>query len=228
MDSFSTNKAGKVEFFGMTTATPDFLLKHNISYVHKGHSMDVMVETGEAGNPQMYLLNGLGQQLRKVTLAELAKRYAHLDGKSEAVIKKALAVLAKEDSQSELGELLYLAHYEDVNSRAALLGAAYDAAKDSGVTHATARWFGQYFVQDAFFGYGMDQEFTDQGVFRGPEAFDSSPTTVKKQLKQLQQAGVMAYEVLPKEAGFYLKFNRQYLPGIKQESLPQFFETFLF
>jgi hypothetical protein len=41
-------------------------------------------------------------------------------------------------------------------------------------------------------------------------------------------AGVMAYEALPKEAGFYLRFNRQYLPGIKQEKLPQFFATFMF
>jgi len=228
MHSFSTNKAGKVEFFGITTATPDFLLRHGINYAKKGHSTDVIVEAGQDGQPLMYLLDGIGQELRMVTLPELNKRYAHLEGKPEAIKKQALAVLASEHSQRELGELLYLAHFEDMNSRAALLGSAYDAAKDSGVTHATARWFGQYFVQDAFFGYGMDQEFTDRGIFRGPEAFDLSYKTVKSQLNKLQKAGVMSYESLPKEGGFYLRFNRQCLPGIKHEKLPSFFDSFLF
>lgn len=227
MDSFTINKAGKVEFFGMTTATPDFLLKHGVSYAHQGHSLDVIVETRQDGTPLMYLLAD-NQQLRVVTLPELSKRYAHLDGKPESAKKRALTVIADEHSHSELGELLYLAHYEDVDSQAPLLNAAYNAAKGAGVTHATARWFGQSFVQDAFFGYGEDQEFTDQGVFRGPAAFDSTPATVKQQLKRLQQAGIMAYEALPKEAGFYLRFNRQSLPIINQEKLPRFFDTFMY
>lgn len=222
------NKAGKVEFFGSTTATPDFLQKHGISYAHKGHSMDVMVGTGQNEHPQMYLLDGLGQQLRVMSLPELDKRYAHLNGKPDSIKMKALALVADEDPQGRLGELVYLAFHEDVDNRVGLIGAAYEAAKSAGVTHATARWFGQYFVQDAFFGYGTDQEFTDQGVFRGPEAFDSEAVTVSRQLKKLQQAGVMTYEALPKAAGYYLRFNRQSLPGINYEKLPRFFDTFLF
>jgi hypothetical protein len=228
MDSFSMNIVGNVPVFGFTTVTPDFLLKHGISYTRKGHSTDAIVETGQNGKQLVYLLDGPGQQLRVVTFPEPTKRYAHLDGKSESFKEKVLDVIASEDSSSEFGELLYLAHYEDGNSRAALLGAAYDAALGSGVTHATARWFSQYFVQDAFFSYGMAQEFTDKGIFRGTEAFDSSHKTIKKQLNLLQQAGVMAYESLPKEASFYLRFNRQSMPGIKQEKLPRFFNTFLF
>lgn len=220
--------AEKVTFFGMTTATPAFLAQHQIAYVSKGNFLDVVAETQSNGRPLLYLLDGLHQQLRSVTMPDLLQRYAHLGGNSEAVREKALAILASEHAPPDLGHQLYLARHEDSDNRAGLLHAAYDAALAAGVTHATARWFGQDFVQDAFFGYGLDQEFTNRGLFRGPDAFSTGHKTVKRQLSQLQLAGVMRYEALPKEAGFFLRFNRQYLPGLAQPPLPGFFSTFLY
>ncbi|WP_156126572.1 hypothetical protein [Hymenobacter sp. DG25B] len=227
MSSFATNKLGKVKFFGLTTASPDFLLKNGISFVRSGGMEDLFVETSQDGKSLVYLLNQ-SQQLRVVPLAKLNRRYAELEGKSTAVAKSGFDELAKRGVDVGSGTLVYQGHFEDVHNRGALIPSAYDAAKALGVTHATARWFGFYLVPDAFFGFKDDQEFTDQGFFIGPEGFQSAYSTIKRQLKLLQEAGTLAYESVPKEGGFYLRFNRQCLPGMNQELLPRFFTAFLF
>jgi hypothetical protein len=227
MDLSTMQPTEKVTFFGMTSATSGFLMQHQIAYVSKGNSLDVAVEVRPDGAPLLYLLDGLHQQLRAVTMADLHQRYPHLPGKPALVRAKSLATLVSENVPADLGQQLYLAHYEDSGNRAGLLHAAYDAAQAAGVTPATARWYSQDFVQAAFFGYGLDQEFTNRGLFRGPAAFPTTGhKTVKRQLGQLQLAGVLRYEALPKEGGFYLHFNRQFLPGLAQQ-LPAFFATFL-
>ena len=227
MSVYSTNKSGKVNFFGLTTAHPDFLLKYGISSTHDGGEGHVFVETDQDGKSLVYFLSYF-QQLRVVVLAKLNRRYAELEGKPVSVAKAGFDELAKNGSNYNIGQLVYQGHFEDVDNRAALIPSAYDAAKSLGVTHGTARWFGQYLVQDAFFGFNDDQEFTEQGFYIGPEGFQSSYTTVLRQLKLLQQAGALTFERLPREEGFYLKFNRQCLSGMNQELLPRFFESFLY
>lgn len=228
MDSPALQCAEKTTFFGMTSATAAFLTQHQIAYISKGNFLDVVAEARPDGPPLLYLLDGLHQQLRAVTTADLLHHYAHLPGAPEVVHAKALSILASEHAPPNLGRQLYLAHHEDSGNRAGLLNAAYDAARAAGVTYATARWYSQDFVQAAFFGYGLDQEFTNRGLFRGPAAFPTtSHKTVKRQLGQLQLAGVLRYEALPKEGGYYLHFNREFLPGLAAQ-LPAFFATFLF
>jgi hypothetical protein len=187
----------------------------------------VLVETGQDGKSLVYLLS-YAQQLRVVALSKLHRRYAELEGKPASAAKAGFDELAKNGSNYAIGQLVYRGHFEDVDNRAALIPSAYDAAKGLGVTHGTARWFGQYLIPDAFFGFKDDQEFTEQGFYIGPDGFQSSYSTVLRQLKLLQQAGALTFERLPKEEGFYLKFNRNCLPGMKQELLPRFFESFLY
>lgn len=150
------------------------------------------------------------------------------DGTAEGAQKQVQLALSKGRSNGQVGDLVYLAHYEDMDRTPALINLAYDAAKQRDVTHATARWFAQYFVKDALFGFGSDQQFTERGIFRGPDAFISEPVTVKRQLKKLAQAGVLTYETAPKEAGFYFKINHECLPGVRPENLPLFFKALVY
>lgn len=223
MENFIVNETGKVEFFGMTTATPDFLNKQGILHAEKGYSADGMVQVDTDGALQLYILEALDKELRVVPLSPPQKA-ASLDDKLLAIIKKNLSA----SMGAGIGELLYRAHYEDNDTRAGMVHVAYDAAISAGVTHATARWFGVYFVQDALFGFGMDQEFTDRGVFRGPAAFSVAPSTVKKQLSMLQLAGLLRYEAVAKQGGFYVQFNRLAFPGLDLEKLPNFFNCLLY
>jgi len=219
MAKFTVTETGKVEFFGLTTATPDFLEKHGITSAQKLDSDDLLVQTRPDGTTTWYVYEGIEQKLRLVSLA------GHLPAiPSPAALEETFASHAG----TRLGELLYRGHFDDVDTRAGLIDVTYDAAISAGVTHATARWFACYFVEDAFLGLGMDQEFTERGVFRGPDAFSSSPETVKKQLTQLQRAGLLRFEAVAKQGGFYVQFNRLSFPGVPLEKLPDFFSSLLY
>ena len=145
-------------------------------------------------------------------------------GSRPLLLKKALTTR----TGAGVGELLYRAHYEDTDSRNGVINVAYDAAISAGVTHATAHWFGCYFVEDAFLGYAMDQEFIEKGVFRGPDAFSVAHATVKKQLTQLQLAGLLRFEAVAKQGGFYVQFNRLSFQGLPLDKLLDFFNSLLY
>lgn len=165
-------------FFGLTTASAEFLRRYGIYYTRADGNLDVFAEKSSTGRILVYLLYHPGQ-LRVVSLAELQRIYPNVTAEATGLDK--LPVEQLYDSPRPIGQLVYRDRSEDPDNRSGLLHAAYDAARCRGVTHTTARWFSQYLVQDAFGGLGADQQFTTEGVRYGADNFMSAEKTLRRE-----------------------------------------------
>ncbi len=207
-------------FFGLTSASADFLRQHGIIYTRQNGNLCLFLEKSSSGRVLVYLLY-LPGQLRVMSLARLQRTYPGLTIEATSLDKLPLEEIYY--AQHPLGQLVYRDHYEDPNNRSGLVHSAYDAAKSRGVTHATARWFGQYLVQDAFSGLGMEQQFTAEGIRCGADGFMSSEGTVRRQLGLLQTAGTLTFVREKSVPGYLVRYNKECLPGMVHELAPHFF-----
>lgn len=207
-------------FFGLTTASAEFLRQHGVYYTRTDGNLDVFVEKSSTGRVLVYLLYHPGQ-LRVASLAELQRTYPSVTAEAAGLNK--LPVEKLYDDIHSVGQLVYRNHFEDPENRSSLLHSAYDAARNRGVTRATAQWFGQYLVQDAFGGLGTDQQFTAEGVRYGANNFASTEATVRRQLGLLQTAGALTFTRDKADPGFFVRYNKEYLPDLAHELAPQFF-----
>lgn len=226
MATFTTNKFGKVKFFRNEVATPAFLEEHEVSYIRNSEYSDVIICRSQDESNRLYLVDIW--QLRAANTQTMDKRYAGIYALPEAQRPAAIDLIGAEQPYEKLGEQLYFCRAPDEGpQRVSLPNAAQAAAVAAGVRPTAAQWFSS-FVEDAFFGFASWQEFTYDGIRRPPRSFGAPLALIKRQLDQLQRRDIMRYELLARDAGVYLRFNRQFLPGLDFGKLPLFFDTFLY